>query len=104
MKNKQTEKYLYLLDYIPTGKANGIKRKEIAKHFNISVREVSASIEQLRRAGLFIASSNAGYYLPANTEELEEFYNTNRKRAISLLGTLSATRKELAKRKETEQK
>lgn len=84
----------YLRD-IPTGKANGISRKDLAAKWGTTPREVSATIARLRNAGHIIASSNAGYYIPADDEEHREYYAIQRARALSILQSLKTSRRTL---------
>lgn len=95
---KLTDKQKELLTDIPEGYENGISNDDLQAKWNTSKRGVSAEVERLRKKGVIICSGNSGYFMPENDEELERFYLTMRKKAVSLLSALSQTRKELKKR------
>lgn len=95
---KLTDKQNNRLNDIPTGYENGISNKDLQKKWKTNKRGVSAEVEKLRNKGVIIGSGNSGYFLPETDEELERFYLTMRKKAVSLLSALSQTRKELKRR------
>ncbi len=84
-----------LLEMIPKGKENGISNKDLQKALGVNRRRVCELIAQARKSGAVICSGVSGYYRPADTAELEEFYRINRARAISLLAVLKQSRREL---------
>ena len=87
-----------LLSAIPTGEKNAILSRDLQEKWNMNKRSVSAQVEKFRKAGVLICSGEHGYFLPESTEELEKFYLSYRKMAVSLLTVLKPCRKELQKR------
>ncbi len=88
-------KYTGFMQYIPYGKAHGVRRRDLAEQWHIDTRSVSRIIAAMRNSGMIIASGDNGYYRPANLDELAEYYFMNNARAQSLLKSLKATRQEL---------
>ena len=84
-----------LLEMIPKGKENGISNKDLQRALGVNRRRVCELIATARKNGDVICSGITGYYRPADTAELEEFYRVNRARAISLLVVLKPSRREL---------
>ena len=77
-----------LLNMLPKGKENGIKNEDLQRLLKTDCRGVSHQIQKARLNGALICSGNAGYYLPADQEEVKEFYNIMRARCLSLLTAL----------------
>ncbi len=77
-----------LLQLLPTGKENAISNDKLQKILCTDRRGVSVQIQRARMEGGLILSGNAGYYLPANDEEIREFYNIMHRRCISFLQAL----------------
>ena len=74
-----------LISILPTGKKNGIKNEDLQKILGTDKRGVSLQIQHARNDGALILSGNGGYYLPANDDEIREFYNVMHARCISFL-------------------
>ena len=81
------------------GAENARTGQELADYFGCSVRDITATIEQERRAGAPICASNnsrrPGYYLAANAQELEGQIKALHKRASELYKTRRALIKAL---------
>ncbi len=84
-----------LLELLPRGKENGIKSEDLQKILQTDCRGVSHQIQNARLDGALICSGNAGYYLPANREEVKEFYRIMRARCLSFLTALTPAAKYL---------
>lgn len=92
------DRYQFLMEQIPCGKANGISMMQLAIQMNMSERELRKHIHDARCAGYIIASGNTGYYIPENDTELLECHRRLRSMHISGLSALSAIRKQLKQR------
>lgn len=55
------------------GKENGIHSRQLAEILGITQRELRLNISQARQDGQVIASSPAGYYIPAGEDEVREY-------------------------------
>ena len=70
-----------LRNILPTGKSNAISARELAAKIGVSDRVLRDIVTEDRVKGIVICSSSAGYYLPANKDEIREFCNFMEKRA-----------------------
>lgn len=86
-----------VLGFIRTGEPGAIHRAELARLTGLKERELRIIIERLRRSGAVIASSQAGYYFPANEAELSAFVRKEERRARSIFFTLKNARKLMKK-------
>lgn len=77
-----------IFNLIGTGEQNAIHQKELVKLTGLSVREITISIEYLRRSGRVILSSCNGYYRPETIAEVDAYINRERSRAKNILETL----------------
>ena len=77
------------------GRQNAVPRKELSAVVGLSDRRVRACIEAARRAGTFIISSDSGYYIATEAEEVERQYRIDRARALSILQRLTPMRRYL---------
>lgn len=84
-----------IIGFIRKGEENAIHREELAKLTGMRERELRIIIERLRRSGAVIASSQAGYYFPADEAELSAFVRKEERRARSIFYTLKNARKSL---------
>lgn len=64
-----------LRNILPTGKSNAISARELAAKIGVSDRVLRDIVTEDRVKGIVICSSSAGYYLPANKDEIREFCN-----------------------------
>lgn len=70
----------WLTDHIPRGRAEAISMQHLARIMGTDERELRRSVEQARRAGILICSSNRGYFLPENGQEIREHVHRARER------------------------
>lgn len=77
-----------IFDLIGTGEQNAIHQKELVKLTGLSAREITISIEYLRRSGKVILSSCNGYFKPETLAEVAAHINRERSRASNILKTL----------------
>ena len=82
---------------LPVGKDNAISTKELVRITGCSSsRDLQQRISEERRAGAIICSSTTGgYFIPANREEMQEFYMVLKNRARNTLGVLKSVRRAL---------
>ena len=83
-------------ELLTEGRENARTGRELATVLNCDIRDVTAQIETERREGHPICAAMhepAGYFLPANADELERYCNLLHKRA----GELYKTRRALIK-------
>ena len=81
-----------IFNLIPQGKRNARKTKTIALLLNIpynsnSDRNIRKEIEELKADYPICATSN-GYYIPLNSEEAAEYFNTQYKHIRTLSNNL----------------
>lgn len=96
-KSEKSAEYLFdensvtaqVLAVLGTGEQNAATSKSIKRAFGLSERDLRKIVERCRRSGIFILSSSAGYYYPANKGELEEFIRRESRRIKSQCVTLS---------------
>lgn len=81
-----------IVSLIREGENNAVHGTELAQYVNMDARELRQAIEKLRRNGVIIASSQKGYYYPANTGELAAFVRKEERRARSVFYTIKAAR------------
>lgn len=85
---------------IGTGEENAVPCKALEVLTRLSGREVKRCIEDLRRSGTVICSSNSGYFYPARRYELKSFIVKERRRADSIRRTLKSSERMLETWKE----
>lgn len=103
--NELPELYQEIYNEIGEGEGNAIHGRDIRAKIGLSIREVRAAIERIRRAGFVVCSSNSGYFRPGNLDELRRHIQRQRRLARSVLFTLRSARqleKELALQAEFE--
>lgn len=93
----KASKHAYLLNLIPHGKDNAILGRDLENVLKIDPRTRYSLIESARRDGLIICACDRGYYQPETHAEMLSYYETAHARAVSILSTLKATRRELVK-------
>ena len=71
-----------LRNILPTGKSNAISARELAAKIGVSDWVLRDIVTEDRVKGIVICSSSAGYYLPANKDEIREFYGKKGKTFI----------------------
>lgn len=80
-----------LRNILLTGKSNAISARELAAKIGVSDRV----LRDIRVKGIVICSSSAGYYLPANKDEIREFCNFMEKRAKHSFIAIQSARRAL---------
>lgn len=80
--------YSIVIDLLRKGERNAIKAERIQEHlryYNIikNIRSIRQIILDLRKEGIIIAASSAGYFIPDNLEELSKYINIAKKRSIA---------------------
>lgn len=84
------ELYKALFEIIPAGAKNAVSMDALANYYGADTRAVRQLIYNARCAGFVIAGDKHGYYRPDTRQELERYYNTARRRALSGLYALRA--------------
>lgn len=82
-----------IYELLQTGRENARTGRELAIHFNCSIRDITAAVERERRQGQPICAGsgeNPGYYLATDADELEDYCNRLKGRAIELFKTRQA--------------
>jgi hypothetical protein len=76
-----------IMTYIPMGKENAISRRELVYLTMLPDRQVRKLIQAARDQGEVILNDQdgKGYYTSDDLVELRRQYNTNRRRALSIL-------------------
>lgn len=86
-----------LLNYIPIGKDNAIKRTDLCKVMGLDDRTCRGVIKQLRRDNVILNLQDGGGYfrplLPDESELVERFVKQETKRLKSIGWSLKAARK-----------
>lgn len=80
-----------------TGEENAVSLAELEELTKLPVREVHHSIENMRRNGGIICSSNSGYFYPATEDELRKYVHKEHARAATILRNTRAAAVELSK-------
>lgn len=71
------------------GENSAVSLFELIRISGLDNRSTRLLIEQLRREGFVICSSERGYYLPADADELRRYVSKERRRADSITETLA---------------
>lgn len=82
-----------IYEILQEGAENATTGREICNRLNLTIRELQAGIRQERRAGKAICaetSGRAGYYIPANKEEMQRYCNSLTHRAGEIFATRQA--------------
>ncbi len=86
-------------ELLDTGRENARTGRELANILQCDIRQVTIQIERERREGWPICAAmgeNPGYYLPADSEELEDYCDRLKGRAVELFKTRQSLIKTLA--------
>lgn len=62
-----------LIDCLSTGRDNAVKCSELAKILECNERDITISVNALRKQGAFICSCSDGYYLPLDDDDIKGF-------------------------------
>jgi len=98
IQNRKDPRYDGLLALIPTGQENAISMRTLSSLTDSSVQEIRQWVENARLDGMIIASSQSGYYIPIDEEELVEYYVRTKRRLNTTKDTLSPVIKRLEDR------
>ncbi len=82
-----------VFELLGTGRANTKTGRELAAARDLDIRTVTEQIERERRAGKPICAAmhdNPGYYLAATQEDLQQYCNLLKSRAVELFKTRQA--------------
>ena len=80
-------------NYLLEGKQNAQTAKYLCQQMNITPRELTRAIEAERRAGTPICATcgqNPGYYIAVNKQEMEDYCEGLKHRAIEIFRTRKA--------------
>lgn len=82
---------------LPAGSKNAISSDDLVLIMGFeSTRALQSDISKSRNAGqVILSSTQGGYYLPANDEEIEEFIKVLQSRAINTFRALRSAREAL---------
>lgn len=92
-----------IYEILPAGRENALTGRTLANMFNCDIRIITAQIEKERREGHPICAASgdpAGYFLPADDAELQEYCDLLKGRALELFKTRQALIRTLRKRQE----
>ena len=81
-----------IMQALRTGENNAISLFNMCKVSGVDNRATRQIIEDLRRSGVVIISSNKGYYLPETLEEVKHYINKESKRARSIFYTIRSAK------------
>ena len=82
-----------IVDYIPIGHENGISRKELCRLTGLTDRKVRECISKARETTCICnMSDGAGYYIPREVSEIENFIRQESARARSIFRSLRGAR------------
>lgn len=63
----------WLTESIPAGRKEAVSMRYLAKIHGLTEREIRRAIEQARRDGMLICSSEQGYFLPETVQEIRAY-------------------------------
>lgn len=63
----------WLTDTIPTGQDSALPMYHLAMMHGLSARKMRLAVENARRDGILICSSDRGYFMPETVFELQEY-------------------------------
>lgn len=84
-----------VLAVLGTGEQNAVTSRQLQKAFNISQRDLRKTVERCRRAGVYVISSNSGYFFPKDVSEIRQFVRRESRRIKSQCVTLSPMKRYL---------
>ena len=80
-----------VLDFIPAGEENAITARDLAALLHCHYRDITSSINYLRRRGAVICSCQRGFFKPVESDEVSRFVRTMHSRLKQIkIATLSA--------------
>lgn len=97
MKNTTTDRNPRMIyDLLPAGKDNAVPARVLCASLGLDERRLRICITREREHGAPIISTfsgRGGYYRPADEKELDEYFNTTRKRALRTLSLLKGVQR-----------
>lgn len=81
-----------IMQALRTGENNAVSLADMCKISGVNNRATRQIIENLRRGGVVIISSNKGYYLPETLVEVRHYINKESKRAKSIFYTIRSAK------------
>lgn len=95
-RSEKTAEYIFnensvtaqLLAVIGTGEKAAVTSKQIKQSFGLTERELRKIVERCRRNGVYILSSDNGYFFPSSKEELQRFIRRENSRVKNQCITL----------------
>lgn len=73
-----------LTDILPVGAENAITSKDLAKIYGCHERDITKSINALRKNGVLICSNGSGFFLPKNDDDIKNFIRQMRCRIADM--------------------
>lgn len=73
-----------LMDCLSVGAENAVTGKELAKKLNCHERDITISINVLRKNGVLICSNGSGFFLPENDNDIKNFIRQMRSRITDM--------------------
>ena len=95
MNENTIKKWRFLVKHIPKGKENAIKGAELQNIIKKDERQFYKMISEARQDGIIICADHTGYYIPNSPDEMIAYHAITRSKALTILKTLSATRRKL---------
>lgn len=104
-KSEKTAEYLFnensltaeLLAVIGTGEKAAVTSKQIKQSFGLTERELRKIVERCRRNGIYVLSSENGYFYPSCIDEVIAFVKRENGRIRNQCITLAPLRRYLKK-------
>lgn len=90
---RMSDRMEIVLDAIPFGKANAIRREILAARCGLSDREMRRTVEELRHTFVILNDQDGrGYYRSYDLDDIERSYRQERARALNILRRLKVQR------------
>lgn len=91
--DKILKKHERLLSVIPEGRKNGKRGKDLAKRLGVDLRTFTKAVQCARGDGVIIcASSEDGYYLSKNPEDIKAYIAIQRASIRTNLNSMKSAR------------
>ena len=85
-----------ILDFLPTGSENAISADALTNALGFrDSRSLRSAILNLRLRGYVVAGTQAGYYIPADADELRTYLHSAEMRGRTTFAAIKAARKAL---------
>lgn len=65
--------FTWLTETIPTGERDAVPMGYLAALHHLSDRKMRQQVEQARKSGILICSSDSGYFMPETMEDVKEY-------------------------------